>query len=476
MTFKNYSFLKYLSLISLFTVLILSCSDDDVRTVTLYSKGATEAEASSTNIRFGESVDFTSTSRKALTLNWTFAGGNPSTSINPNVTVAYAAPGTYEAKLVVKYIDNTVETKTFSIVVRGIDAPLPYGGTAATIAGVIEAENYDLGGEGVAYHDNEEDNLAVNNGSATYREDDGVDIQVATDATAITNTNAGEWVNYTVNATVEGTYAFEFMVASGAATGGKSIRLQLMNQSTGATTNLGETGNFANTGGWDVYTGKTVSGIVLPAGSNTIRVFFTGGDTNLDKINVTETVPAGPIEGLGVFTERAITNTNRGETPVNNGSFVITTVSEAYEGSRAYLYHYDPVNSGNTGNGFALSIMAPATSPLNASAYGFYNIALKTSTTKNLRLRMNTSAGNYWITLNSTTDATYGMARDGAWHALKIPVADFKLNGNGAAITSNLDKITGVLVMRTDDADYATYSTTAGAFDWYVDDIYFSVE
>lgn len=476
MTLKNYSLLKYLCLILFFAIFIFSCSDDDTRTVTLYTKGNTEAEASATNIRFGESVNFTSTSNKALTLNWTFAGGSPATSINPNVTVAYNTPGTYEAKLVVKYIDNTVETKTFSIVVRGIDAPLPYGGTAATIEGTIEAENYNLGGEGIAYHDNEEDNLAVNNGSATYREDDGVDIQVGPSATSITNTNAGEWVNYTVNVTTEGTYAFEFIVASGAATGGKSIRLQQVNQSTGATTNLGETGNFANTGGWDVYTAKTITGIVLPAGSSTLRFYFTGGDTNLDKVNVTATVPAGPIEGLGVFTERAITNTNRGETPANNGSFVITTVTDAYEGSRAYLYHFDPVSSGNTGNGFALSIMAPATSPLNASAYGYYNIALKTTTTKNLRVRMNTSAGNYWITLNNTTDATYGMARDGAWHALKIPLTDFKLNGNGATITPNLDKITGCLVMRTDDADYATYSTTAGAFDWYVDDIYFSVE
>lgn len=476
MKLKNYNAIKYLCLSALLSASVWSCSEDDVRTVTLYTKGATEASASATNIRFGESVDFTSSSNKALTVNWTFTGGNPATSINPNVTVSYANPGTYEAKLVVKYVDNTVETKTFSIVVRGIDAALPYGGAAAVVEGTIEAENYDLGGEGTGYHDNEEENLAVTAGSARYRQDDGVDIQVGTTATAITNTNADEWANYTINTTAEGTYAFEFMLASGASGGGKSVRLQLVNQSTGATTNLGETGNFTTTGSWDVYTGKTISGVVLPAGSSTLRVLFTGGDTNLDKINVTATVPAGPIQGLGVFTERAITSTNRGGTPANNGSFVITTVTDAYEGSSAYLYHFDPVNSGNTGNGFALSIMAPSTSPLNAAAYSYYNTALKTTTTKNLRVRMNTSAGNYWITLNSTTDATYGMVRDGAWHSLKIPLTDFKLNGNGAAVTANLDKITGVLVMRTDDSDYSTYSGTAGSFDWYVDDIYFSVE
>lgn len=458
-------------------VFIFSCEDDDVREVTLFDKGLTEANASSTNIRFGETVEFTSTSQKALTTNWIFAGGSPATSINPDVNVTYALPGTYEAKLTVKYIDNTITTKIFTIVVAGIDAALPFGGTPVEIAGTIEAENYDLGGENVAYHDNEEENLAVTAGSATYREDDGVDVEVGTTATYISNTNAGEWVNYKVNVSETGNYKFDFRVASGSATGGKSIRLQSVNQSTGATTNLGETGNFPNTGGWSVFTNKSISGINLMAGSNTLRFYFTGGDTNLDKVTVTAVGPVLPINGLGVFTERDITARNLGQTPVNNGNFVITTVNTgAYEGTKAYMYRFDPLNSGSNVTGFALSAMAPTTSPLNATAYNYYNIALKTTSTKNLRIRMNTSAGNYWITLNSTTDLTYGMARDGAWHALKIPLTDFKKDGNGTDILPNRDKITACFVMRTDDADYPTYVATPSAFEWYVDDIFYSVE
>lgn len=465
---------KYLLLF--LAVSIFSCENDDDRVVTLYDKGTTEANASSTNIRFGETIDFTSTSVKALTTNWTFAGGSPSSSINPNATVTYALPGTYEAKLTVKYIDNTISTKVFTIVVAGIDAALPFGGTPVNLEGTIEAENYDLGGEGVAYHDNEEENLAVSAGSARYRNDDGVDVQIGSAATFISNTNEGEWANYTVNVNETGNYNFEFKVASGSASGGKSIRLQSVNQSTGATTNIGETGNFPNTGGWSTFTSKLINNVTLTEGSNTLRVYFTGGDTNLDKINVTAVGPVLPINGLGVFTERDITSSNPGETPVNNGNFTITSVSSgAYEGSRAYLYSFN-TNSGNNVTGFALSVMAPRTSPLNATAYNYYNIALKTTSTKNLRVRMNTSAGNYWVTLNSTTDALYGMARDGAWHSLKIPMTDFKRDGNGADITPNKDKITGCLVLRTDDADYPTYSGLTGAFDWYVDDIFYSVD
>lgn len=458
-------------------VFIFSCENDDVREVTLYDKGLTEAYASSTNIRFGETVEFTSTSVKSMTTNWTFAGGSPASSINPNVNVTYALPGTYEAKLVVKYIDNTISTKIFTIVVAGIDAPLPYNGVAVDLEGTIEAENYDLGGEGVAYHDNEEENLAVTNGSASYRNDDGVDIQVGTSATYISNTNQGEWTNYTVNVVETGNYNFAFKVASGSATGGKSIRLQSVNQSTGVATTLGETGNFASTGGWDIFTDRTINNVTLSEGSHTLRLYFTGGDTNLDKVVVTAVGPVLPINGLGVFTERAITASNPGEQPVNNGNFVITTLnSGAYEGTKAYRYQFDPTNSGNTVSGYALSVMSPVTSPLNAVPYNYYNIALKTTSTKNLRIRMNTSAGNYWVTLSSATDATYGMVRDGAWHALKIPLTDFKKDGNGADITPNKDKITACLVMRTDDGDYATYSSTPSAYVWDVDDIFYSVD
>jgi len=472
MNLKNST--KYLLLF--LAVSIFSCEKDDDRVVTLYDKGLTEANASSTSIDFGETVEFTSTSQKALTTNWTFAGGSPSSSINPNVNVTYALPGTYEAKLTVKYIDNTIFVKTFTIVVAGIDAALPFGGTAVTIEGIIEAENYDLGGEGIGYHDNEEENLAVTNGSVRYRNDDGVDVEVGTSATYISNTNEGEWTNYTVNVLETGNYNFEFKVASGSTSGGKSIRLQSVNQSTGATTNLGETGNFPNTGGWATFISKSIANVTLSQGSNTLRVYFTGGDTNLDKINVTAVGPVLPVNGLGVFTERDITASNPGETPVNNGNFTITSVNTGtYEGTRAYLYSFN-VNSGNNVTGFALSVMAPRTSPLNATAYNYYNIALKTNSTKNLRIRMNTSAGNYWLTLNSTTDATYGMARDGAWHALKIPLTDFKRDGNGADILPNRDKITACLVLRTDDSDYPTYSGLTGAFDWYVDDVFYSVD
>ncbi|WP_366186671.1 carbohydrate-binding protein [Flavobacterium ovatum] len=473
MNFKNIKISKSTYLILFFTFFLLSCEREVEREVVLYDKGKTEATASKTSIDFGQSVDFTSTSFKVLTTNWTFKGGSPATSINPNVKVSYSTPGTFDATLVVKYIDNTVETVKFTIVVKGIDAALPYSGTAVAIPGTFEAENYDKGGEGVGYHDNEVANLAVANGSTRYRTDDGVDVEVGT-PTKISYTNAGEWVNYAVNVANDGFYDFEFKVASGNAAGGKSIKLQSVNISTGQVTDLGQSGNFSFTGGNNVFVSKNITGIALSKGLNTLRLFFTGSDTNLDKVNVIVSLPPAPIDGVGIYTERDIVSTNAGiAPPPNNGNFSITTVStNTNHGSKSLFYHYDPTGNGSPQTGFALSHMDLTTSPYNASAYGFLNIAVKSTTPKNVRIRLNTNAGNFWVTLKPAVPA-YGMLWDGAWHELVIPFSDILLNGSGAGLSATPTALSSIkqFTVRTDDSDY---TTAPDSFDYYIDDIYFT--
>src|SRR5437016_223918 len=76
----------------------------------------------------------------------------------------------------------------------------PYGGTNAVIANgsTIQAENYDVGGEGVAYHD-----TTTGNTGGQFRSDD-VDIETSGDAGGGYNVGwivDGEWLEYTVNAT-----------------------------------------------------------------------------------------------------------------------------------------------------------------------------------------------------------------------------------------------------------------------------------
>ena len=472
---QNTSFMKSIYFLLLFA-LLSACAEEDIREVKLYDKPSTQATASKTDIKFGESIDFNSISVKNLTTTWTFEGGNPSSSINPSVNVTYNTPGNYEAKLVIKYIDNTVETKKFKINVKGIDAPLPYGGVAVTIPGILEAENYNLGGEGVAYHDTEEINLAVQNGSPRYRTDDGVDVQVGDNVTNISHTEAGEWTNYTIKVPTTGIYDFDFRVASGDAAGGKPIKLQLVNSKTGVASDLGQTGSIPTTGSYNNYVSKIVTGINLTEGENTFRVLFTGGNTNLDKISIKVSVPSPPINGVGIFTERDITASNPGITPPpNGGNMAITVVSNgANHGSKALLYHFDPTGNGNPQNGYALSHMELSSSPYNASAYNFLNIAVKSSTPKKVRIRLNTNSGNYWVTLNPANPA-YGMLWNGQWHELVIPFTQLLKDGSGQALSTVVAAKSSIkqFTIRTDDSDY---STTPNSFDYYIDDIYFTAD
>src|SRR5205823_2552587 len=85
----------------------------------------------------------------------------------------------------------------------------PYSGSPARVPGTIQAENFDNGGEGVAYHDSGPNNL----GGAVRQT--GVDIEAASgggyDVAWIA---AGEWTNYTVNVPSAGTYTVQLRVAS----------------------------------------------------------------------------------------------------------------------------------------------------------------------------------------------------------------------------------------------------------------------
>src|SRR5262249_14275815 len=85
----------------------------------------------------------------------------------------------------------------------------PFHGAPVTLPARIEAEDFDSGGEGVAYHDSS----GGNNGGA-YRQTD-VDIEPSSnggyDVGWIT---PGEWLNYTVNVPSPGAYTVWLRVAS----------------------------------------------------------------------------------------------------------------------------------------------------------------------------------------------------------------------------------------------------------------------
>src|SRR5262249_35216321 len=84
-----------------------------------------------------------------------------------------------------------------------------FGGSPRTVPGVIEAEDFDDGGEGVAYYD-----TTNGNAGGSYRSGD-VDIEAASEGGYDVGwTAAGEWLNYTVNVASPGSYDVQLRVAS----------------------------------------------------------------------------------------------------------------------------------------------------------------------------------------------------------------------------------------------------------------------
>lgn len=149
----------------------------------------------------------------------------------------------------------------------------PYKGIIA-IPGTVEAENYDKGGQNVAYYDND-----VENQGGAYREDQ-VDIKAAGSGFVVGYTMVGEWLEYTVNVASAGLYTFKATVSSGS--DGSSFRLFMDGKA------ISDTVNVANGGDWDTYSTITGNTTALSKGSHVLRIAITGNYVDIDKIEFTE--------------------------------------------------------------------------------------------------------------------------------------------------------------------------------------------
>jgi hypothetical protein len=167
----------------------------------------------------------------------------------------------------------------------------PYGGTATSFPGTLQAENFDEGGAGVAYVDS-----TSGNSGGQYRTT-GVDIQSTSDTGGGYNvgwTVAGEWLNYSASVTTAGQYDVEVRVAS-AGTGGRfHIEVNGVDK-TGPLT-------VPNTGGWQSWTTIRKTGVSLSAGAQAVRLVMdangaTNGVGNFNWIRVATPSGVGILRG-----------------------------------------------------------------------------------------------------------------------------------------------------------------------------------
>jgi hypothetical protein len=192
-----------------------------------------------------------------------------------------SAKGTYTITAIATDVDgneSTVAKSSTSLKVKGVREP--YKGTAVTLPGTIQAENFDEGGEGLAFHDLNADGQGD---AQSYRDDaDGADIVKGNNGYAIGYTETREWLEYTVNVEKAGKYTYEATVSSGVNTSSFRIRLhQGNNFYTLADIAVPQTASNS----WNTY--KTVKGELsqeLKEGEQILRFTITGGSCNIDKV------------------------------------------------------------------------------------------------------------------------------------------------------------------------------------------------
>ncbi len=147
--------------------------------------------------------------------------------------------------------------------------PRPYPGPHV-VPTRIQAEDYDAGGEGVAYRDTEPANLG-----GAYRPAEGVDVETGSGITDVGWIRSGEWLSYTVNATAPQSVVLRLR-ASNPDTAGKPVRV-LANGAYVASVEVPRTGAFGT------FATADSTPFWLPAGQTAVRLSFDGVErVNLD--------------------------------------------------------------------------------------------------------------------------------------------------------------------------------------------------
>ncbi|MDG1228161.1 MAG: carbohydrate-binding protein, partial [Polaribacter sp.] len=154
---------------------------------------------------------------------------------------------------------------------------VPYSGAAFQIPGVIEPGNYDKfqGGVGqnISYLD-----LSLNN-SGNYRTDEYVDSELNNSEGPVVGWfSAGEWMEYTVDVSKAGVYDLSFRYNSGNSNGGGPFYFEVEGNKISSDITL------SNTGSWDSWRTKSVSGVELTKGENVLRLHIKNGEFNLGKM------------------------------------------------------------------------------------------------------------------------------------------------------------------------------------------------
>ena len=151
----------------------------------------------------------------------------------------------------------------------------PFGGTAASIPGTVEAENFDEGNYGDSYSGTQ--GASGEDGDHDYRGEDYPTVDIVNGGTgkAIGYTAKDLWLEYTVNVTEDGEYDIEANVSNGSGSG--KLELSLDGKSLASLSFTGVEGD------WDTYE-KSTGKASLTKGEHVLRITVANDNTNIDYV------------------------------------------------------------------------------------------------------------------------------------------------------------------------------------------------
>lgn len=148
--------------------------------------------------------------------------------------------------------------------------------SANAVPGTIEAEDFDKGGQGVAYHDN-----TPGNSGGAVRPDEDVDI-VASEQNgsgfAVSDFEGGEWLAYTI--TVPVTAAYDIEVSAASDSDGSAFHVEIDGEDVSGSVPI------PNTGALTAYETVPAKSIWLTAGRHTMKIFSDEASFRMNSVRI----------------------------------------------------------------------------------------------------------------------------------------------------------------------------------------------
>ena len=160
----------------------------------------------------------------------------------------------------------------------------PFGGTEISIPGRVEAEDFDEGGDGVAFNEeySEWEPSADDN---PYRSNSAVDIGLIASSTdyGVGFTVSGEWLEYTIDVQADGWFTVAFNVAQDALESNALGKVKLSIDDA----DWMPANDMIYTSGWgDYQTIDYSSALYLTKGIHLLKLDFVVGNVNVNYIDI----------------------------------------------------------------------------------------------------------------------------------------------------------------------------------------------